>query len=91
MVLLVCSYNGQEFVRIGYYVNNDYEMEELRENPPTEVDTSKVVRNILSDKPRVTRVPINWDGIAEAGIPAQAMVDDATEQPSNTPITDYAQ
>ena len=24
----------QEFIRIGYYVNNDYPEEELRENPP---------------------------------------------------------
>ena len=66
VVLLICSYNGQEFVRIGYYVNNDYETEELRENPPTEVDASKILRNILSDKPRVTRVPISWDEISES-------------------------
>lgn len=31
----------QEFVRIGYYVNNDYLDEELRENPPAEAIIDK--------------------------------------------------
>ena len=34
VVLITCSYRGQEFVRIGYYVNNDFVDQELRENPP---------------------------------------------------------
>ena len=34
VVLLTCSYNDKEFIRIGYYVNNEYEDEESRENPP---------------------------------------------------------
>ena len=51
---------GQEFLRVGYYVNNDYEDEQLREEPPTKVLLDKVQRNILSDKPRVTKFPINF-------------------------------
>ena len=27
----------QEFIRVGYYVNNEYMEEELRENPPEKV------------------------------------------------------
>lgn len=34
VVLLTCSYRGKEFIRIGYYVNNEYIDEELRENNP---------------------------------------------------------
>lgn len=60
MLLLTCSYLGQEFVRIGYYVNNDYDDEKLREEPPQKVLIDKIQRNILSDKPRVTKFPINF-------------------------------
>ena len=45
---------------MGYYVNNDYEDEHLREEPPPKVLVDKVQRNILSDKPRVTKFPINF-------------------------------
>lgn len=60
VLLLTCSYMGQEFLRVGYYVNNDYEDEQLKEEPPTKVLIDKVQRNILSDKPRVTKFPINF-------------------------------
>ncbi|XLR31621.1 hypothetical protein S83_059521, partial [Arachis hypogaea] len=53
VLLLTCSYLGQEFIRVGYYVNNDYDDEQLREEPPPK-------RKILSDKPRVTKFPINF-------------------------------
>lgn len=43
----------------------------MRENPPEKVDLTKVVRNILSEKPRVTRVPIKWDNLDENPEPAQ--------------------
>eukprot|EP00053_Salpingoeca_punica_P003325 m.42524 g.42524 ORF g.42524 m.42524 type:complete len:195 (-) comp12109_c0_seq1:58-642(-) len=66
VVLLTCSYRDQEFVRVGYYVNNDYVDPELRENPPATVDISLLGRNILASKPRVTRFPIRWDDYEEA-------------------------
>ncbi|CAG8459289.1 4327_t:CDS:2 [Dentiscutata heterogama] len=60
VIIITCSYNDQEFVRVGYYVNNEYIEEELRENPPERVVLDKLYRNILADKPRVTRRPIKW-------------------------------
>ncbi|XP_024029641.1 histone chaperone ASF1B [Morus notabilis] len=60
VLLLTCSYLGQEFVRVGYYVNNDYDDEQLREEPPPKVLIDRVRRNILSDKPRVTKFPVNF-------------------------------
>lgn len=61
VILLSCSYADREFVRVGYYVNNEYDSEELRENPPAKVQVEHVVRNILAEKPRVTRFNIVWD------------------------------
>lgn len=64
VVLLTASYKEQEFVRIGYYVHTEYETEELRAleesqrpNPPL---VDKLSRNVLADKPRVTRFNIKW-------------------------------
>ena len=48
VVLLTCSYNDREFVRVGYYVNNEYTEEEMRENPPARPVIEKVhVENIF--------------------------------------------
>lgn len=60
VVLLTCSYDGREFVRVGYYVNNEYETEELAADPPVKPIIEKIRRNMLSDKPRVTRFAIKW-------------------------------
>jgi len=61
VVLLTCSYRGKEFVRVGYYVNNEYGDPELRENPPSVPQYDKLSRNILATQPRVTRFKIEWD------------------------------
>ncbi|KAF9942084.1 Histone chaperone asf1 [Mortierella antarctica] len=72
VILITCSYQDKEFVRIGYYVNNDYLEEALRENPPEEIAYEKLYRSILAEKPRVTRFPINWDNpMEEEQPPAQ--------------------
>lgn len=42
VVLLTCGYKGQEFVRVGYYVNNSYTDPELQENPPDVPQFDKV-------------------------------------------------
>lgn len=60
VILLTASYKDAEFIRVGYYVNNAYETEEMRENPPEEVQLDKVCREVLASKPRVTRFNINW-------------------------------
>lgn len=61
VVIITCTYHKQEFVRVGYYVNNEYAEPELRETPPEKPDFNKLTRNILDSKPRVTRFKINWD------------------------------
>lgn len=68
VILLTALYNGNEFIRVGYYVNNDYEDEALRENPPEEVDLTKVRREVLVSKPRVTRFNIKWWVSTEGGV-----------------------
>lgn len=67
VVLVTCSYREREFVRIGYYVNNEYIPEEPSDDPEQDqknFDPSKhlgrVQRQILADKPRVTKFPIPW-------------------------------
>ena len=95
VILLTCSYLEQEFIRIGYYVNNEYDLPEMNENPPEVVDIPRVMRNILADSPRVTRWSINWDQDAAAA-PMQPMdqpgtmhVDPSTggAAPMDTPTT----
>ena len=63
VVLVTCSYREKEFVRVGYYVNNEYDDDMYDETvgpPPTPLDMNKVRRVVLADKPRVTRFPIQW-------------------------------
>lgn len=60
-ILLTCSYNNQEFFRVGYYVNVTFDNEEMNLLPPEIVDIGRVVKNILSDKPRITKFNIDWD------------------------------
>lgn len=60
VILLSCSYDGREFVRVGYYVNNEYDSEELNAEPPAKPVIERVRRNILAEKPRVTRFAIKW-------------------------------
>lgn len=73
VVLVTCSYRSREFVRVGYYVNNDYADPFLLENPPAQVDITKLQRNILADKPRVTRFPIDWSPAGAQDPNAMAM------------------
>ncbi|KAI1617761.1 histone chaperone asf1 [Exophiala viscosa] len=69
VILLTCSYDGREFVRVGYYVNNEYDSEELQNDPPSKPIIERVRRNILAEKPRVTRFAIKWD--SEESAPAE--------------------
>ena len=58
-LILTGSYNDQEFVRVGYYQNTEYDNEEMKENPPSNIIFESLVRDI-STKPRVTRFQIKW-------------------------------
>ena len=102
VVLVTCSYQEREFIRVGYYVNNEYHCPEYLQKvqaaaeaaakaaqqqqpvaaeggsggedpaanapaveppaPPSypALDMTKVQRQILADKPRVTKFPIPW-------------------------------
>lgn len=60
VILLSCSYEDREFVRVGYYVNNEYVDEALSLEPPAKPVIEKVQRQILAEKPRVTRFAIKW-------------------------------
>ncbi|KAG7347342.1 ASF1 like histone chaperone [Nitzschia inconspicua] len=75
VVLVTCSYKEREFVRVGYYVNNEYHDPDAPPPPPPPTDGSEpppppplpnpvplehIQRQILADKPRVTKFPISW-------------------------------
>lgn len=60
VILLTCSYDGREFVRVGYYVNNEYDNEEMNNEPPSKPVIERIRRNVLAEKPRVTRFAIKW-------------------------------
>ncbi len=42
VVLLTCCYKKQEFVRVGYFINNEYNDPEMKENPPAVPEFDKV-------------------------------------------------
>ena len=86
VILLTCSYDGREFVRVGYYVNNEYTDEALINEPPAKPIVEKVRRNILAEKPRVTRFAIKWDSdeSAPAEYPPEQPDVDAAEDDSAT-------
>lgn len=58
VLLIVCSYRRIEFVRIGYYVRNEYAADEETVDRP--FDYGSIFRTILAEKPRVTRYSGNW-------------------------------
>ncbi|XP_026466792.1 histone chaperone asf1-like [Ctenocephalides felis] len=95
VVLLTCSYRNQEFIRVGYFINNDYNEseQELRETPPAIPQYDKIVRNILETQPRVTRFQINWDDNSTNGcenpnaFPESDVCDNITMDSSTTDDT----
>lgn len=66
-LILTGSYRDQEFVRVGYYQNTEYDNEEMKSAPPEKIQFEKLVRDI-SAKPRVTRFQIKWYVSAIIGI-----------------------
>jgi len=96
VLLVTCSYNNEEFIRVGYYVNNEYADEELREDPPSQPRIDRIVRNILADKPRVTRFPCDFDAQAIPGIASgdagseDAMMGDENQEVPGTIGVDFS-
>ncbi|KAH9984298.1 ASF1 like histone chaperone-domain-containing protein [Russula vinacea] len=69
-LILTGSYCDQEFVRVGYYQNTEYDNDEMKLAPPEKIQFDKLVRDI-SAKPRVTRFQIKWDVSSQSGaVPA---------------------
>lgn len=60
VILLTCSYDDREFVRVGYYVSMEYDSPELNDEPPAKPIIERLRRNVLAEKPRVTRFAIKW-------------------------------
>lgn len=58
-LILTGLYKDQEFVRVGYYQNTEYDTQEMRDNPPENVVFEALTRDIMA-KPRVTRFLIKW-------------------------------
>jgi len=66
-ILLTCSYkDSQEFLRVGYYVNVEYDSPELNDQPPSTPIIERLHRHILAEKPRVTKFQIDWDDMPQA-------------------------
>ncbi|GAA93689.1 hypothetical protein E5Q_00334 [Mixia osmundae IAM 14324] len=93
VVILSASYANQEFVRIGYYVNVEYDNEELQaqDPPPDPHVIERLQRRVLAEKPRVTRYNIKWD-IEEEPTSAKTTLLDASlatngEQNPQTALT----
>jgi len=59
-LILTGSYNDQEFVRVGYYQNTEYDNEEMRAAEKIEPIMFERLQRDISTKPRVTRFQIKW-------------------------------
>lgn len=95
VVLVTCSYREKEFVRIGYYVNNEYTgVFDPEIGPPTTIsgpnfDMTLVQRQILADKPRVTKFPISWNTTTTAVASTTTTNDDATTTTQQQQVSDW--
>ncbi|KAK6349847.1 Histone chaperone asf1 [Orbilia brochopaga] len=69
VILLTGAYDGREFIRVGYYVSNEYDDPMLNTEPPKQPVLDRIVKNVLAEKPRVTRFAIKWD--SEESAPAE--------------------
>ncbi|KAJ7607323.1 anti-silence-domain-containing protein [Roridomyces roridus] len=92
-LILTGTYKDQEFVRVGYYQNTEYDNEEMIATPPQNIMFNRLVRNI-STKPRVTRFQIKWDVTPPeqqtAGAATSASVPSANDLEDESADTDSA-
>ncbi|PIO24058.1 hypothetical protein AB205_0022510 [Aquarana catesbeiana] len=65
VVLITCTYRSQEFIRVGYYVNNEYTETELRENPPVKPDFSKKLDELDNSNPNLQSM-LSTEGMPSA-------------------------
>ncbi|KAM3175234.1 hypothetical protein ACTXT7_008913 [Hymenolepis weldensis] len=81
VVLIQALYHEREFIRIGYYVSNEYKSEELASEPPAKPLIDELKRTVLTTDPRVTRFPIDWgdgllDGMPEPEVNEEEVIDE---------------
>eukprot|EP01130_Rhizamoeba_saxonica_P012131 TRINITY_DN508_c0_g1_i2.p1 TRINITY_DN508_c0_g1~~TRINITY_DN508_c0_g1_i2.p1 ORF type:complete len:175 (-),score=41.32 TRINITY_DN508_c0_g1_i2:63-587(-) len=79
-LLITCYYHKQEFVRVGYFVINEYENNEMNENPPPIPRVGSIVRKILSDEPRFTTFTIDWGDGNNMGMDMEPMLLDSDSE-----------
>ncbi|RKO96598.1 hypothetical protein CXG81DRAFT_20214 [Caulochytrium protostelioides] len=60
-LLLFASYKNEDFIRVGFITSNEIPGQDPETDPPATIDLANLQRNILADKPRVTRYAIEWD------------------------------
>jgi histone chaperone ASF1 len=60
ILLLKCFYDGKMFSKIGWFVTNEYEEEELQLNKPAQPILEKLKRQIKIDDVRVTNYTCCW-------------------------------
>ena len=88
VIMLSCSYMGHEYTRIGYYVNNEYTTEELRENPPAVPQVELIQRNILDENPRITLYSLDSNAKpSSASSSSSSTTEETTETPQQTGST----
>lgn len=64
IILLTCQYKGQEFLRVGYFVEHAYSEDINNSNNGQWNDglnPNLVQRYILTDNPSITTFEISWD------------------------------
>lgn len=74
--VLDVSYKGKEFFRVGYFVYHHYASPVFIENDPPEVMIEDVVRNVLTEKPRITRFDVEIAKPAMPTIPEDPLVEE---------------
>ncbi|UKZ76339.1 hypothetical protein TrVFT333_004041 [Trichoderma virens FT-333] len=72
VVLLTCAYDGREFVRVGYYVNNEYDSEELNAEPPTKPIIERPEADLVADEDEYGAEEAEEEAAEEAAAEAAA-------------------
>ena len=62
-MMVIVSFKGKEFFRVGYYIyNNLPELEQVEGAPiPSQLDLNRIQRSILADKPKILNYSIDWE------------------------------
>ena len=72
---------------MGYYINVIYDDPVLNDSPPSKPVYEKLCRQIMSEEPRVTNFPIEWDEPSQA----QMSTEDGFQQPGFTGQTGFGE